>query len=187
MTMIRVQTATRIGLKMASESGNGTTHSSPDRPDGFGAVTPIIYLSGAAAALEFYTNAFGAEEIKRVPGPGGTITHAELRIGDCTIVVVDQLAGSGRAQEGQVLSPRIELLIYTDDVDRSFRRAVDAGARVIMPLTNVFWGDRYGRVMDPFGQVWSLAKRVEHLTVEQVVERARNWVPEEPDLVAAEP
>jgi uncharacterized glyoxalase superfamily protein PhnB len=149
-------------------------------------VTPIIYLSGAAAALEFYEQAFGARELKRVPGPGGTVAHAEIGIGDSTIVVVDQLAGSGRAKEGEVLSPRIELLIYTEDVDRMFRRAVEAGARVTMPLTNVFWGDRYGRVLDPFGQVWSLATRIEHLTIEEVLARSRGWVPAEPDLVPAE-
>jgi len=162
------------------------TRSSPARPDGFAAVTPIIYLSGAAAAIEYYEQAFGAFEVKRVPGPGGMVSHSELRIGDSTVVVVDQLAGSGRSKDGEVLSPRVELLIYTEDVDRLFRRAVEVGARVIMPPTNVFWGDRYGRLMDPFGQVWSLATRVEHLTVEEVLARSRRWVPGEPDLVPAE-
>jgi len=171
---------------MANESPHGVAHSSPGFPHGFGSVTPIIYLSGAAAAIEFYERAFGARELKRVPGPGDTVAHAEISIGDCAVVVVDQLAGSGRSGHGEVLSPRIELLIYTDDVDRMFRRAVESGARVTMPLTNVFWGDRYGRVMDPFGQVWSLATRIEHLTVEQVLARSRSWVPAEPEFVAAD-
>jgi PhnB protein len=170
----------------ASESANGVAHASPGFPDGFRSVTPIIYLSGAAAAIDFYVHTFGARELKRVPGPGNTVAHAEIAIGDCTIVVVDQLAGSGHAGNGVVLSPRIELLLYTDDVDRMFGRAVDAGARVTMPLTNVFWGDRYGRVMDPFGQVWSLATRLEHLSVEEILARSRSWVPAEPEFVPAD-
>jgi uncharacterized glyoxalase superfamily protein PhnB len=100
------------------------------------------------------------------------VAHSEIRIGGSTIVIVDQLAGSGHPGPRDGRSPRIELAFYTDDVDAWFARAVAAGATIAMPVTDVFWGDRYGKVMDPFGQIWALATRREHLTPEQVLARS---------------
>lgn len=143
------------------------------RPEGYGSVTPVIYLEGAEAAIDYYRLTFGARELKRVPGVNGSIAHAEIQIGDCVIVLVDQLAGSGtgRAATG-ALSPRVELAFYCEDADTVFERAISLGATVTLPIGDVFWGDRYGKVMDPFGQVWAIATRKLALTVDQVVERA---------------
>jgi len=145
------------------ESGAGV-------PPGFRTVTPMIFLMDAAAAIDFYRVAFGAEETKRVPGPGNTLAHAEIRIGDCVVVLVDQLAGSGHRNTG-ASSPRVELVLYTGNADLLFQRALDAGATMVMPMSDVFWGDRYGKVLDPFGQVWALATRRQNLTVDEVVAR----------------
>jgi uncharacterized glyoxalase superfamily protein PhnB len=144
------------------------------RPAGHGTVTAVIYLQNAAAALDYYRLAFGAVELKRVPGVYGTIAHAEMRIGDTVVVVVDQLAGSGGGRAGTgAVSPRVELALYSEDADAVYERAIELGATVTLPIGDVFWGDRYGKVMDPFGQVWALGTRKELLTVDQVVERAR--------------
>jgi len=142
------------------------------RPAGHGTVTAVIYLKNAAAAIDYYRLVFGAVELKRVPGVNGTIAHAEIRIGDSVVVLVDQLAGSGtgRAATG-ALSPRIELALYSEDADALYERAIDLGATVTLPISDVFWGDRYGKVMDPFGQVWALGTRKVLLTVEEVVQR----------------
>lgn len=143
------------------------------RPEGYGSVTPVIYLEGAEAAIDYYRLAFGAVELKRVPGVNGSIAHAEIRIGDCVIVIVDQLAGSGKGRAATgALSPRVELAFYSEDADTVFERAISLGATVTLPIGDVFWGDRYGKVMDPFGQVWAIATRRVALTVDQVVERA---------------
>lgn len=146
-------------------------------PAGYATVTPVIYLRNAAAAIDYYRLAFGAVEEKRVPGVNGTIAHAEIRIGDCLVVLVDELAGSGGMPSGTgALSPRIEFTIYSADADVIYERAIELGATVTLPISDVFWGDRYGKVMDPFGQVWALATRKVELSVDEVVERARNGV-----------
>jgi PhnB protein len=146
-------------------------------PAGHGSVTAVIHLQNAAAAIDYYSRVFGALELKRVPGVNGTIAHAEVRIGDTVVVLVDELAGSGsgRAATG-ALSPRVELALYSEDADALFDRAIASGATVTLPMSDVFWGDRYGKVMDPFGQVWALGTRKVVLTVEEVVDRCRGTV-----------
>lgn len=170
----------RIGSGPCSANGRGTfeevilNEMRAGRPAGHGTVTAVIHLRNAAAAIDYYRLAFGAVELKRVPGPGDSIAHAEVRIGDTVVVVVDELAGSGtgRASTG-ALSPRVELALYTEDADALYERSIELGATVTLPISDVFWGDRYGKVMDPFGQVWALGTRKETLTVDEVVERAR--------------
>jgi PhnB protein len=146
----------------------------PGVPSGFGTVTPVIHMQNTAAAIDYYRLAFGAVELKRVPGVDGTIAHAEVLIGDSVVVLVDQLAGSGtgRAATG-ALSPRVELALYSEDADALYTRALELGATVTLPISDVFWGDRYGKVMDPFGQVWVLGTRKVAMTVDEVVERSR--------------
>jgi PhnB protein len=156
----------------AEVSGNGSGETrSTCRPAGYGSVTPIVYLKNANDAIDFYERVFGAREFRRVPGPAGTVGHAEIRFGDTTVVFVDHLPGSGRVGASGC-SPHVEFAVYCDDVDALFERALEAGASVAMPLTNVFWGDRYCKILDPFGLIWALATRREHLSPEQVVARA---------------
>ena len=139
-------------------------------PAGFGSVTPIVYLTDTSAAIDFYRIVFGATELKRVPGRDGRIAHAEIRIGESVLILVDQLVGSGRIGTGAP-SPRVELAHYSEDADGLFARATDLGSTVLLPMTDVFWGDRYGKVMDPFGLVWAIATRKASLTIEELQQR----------------
>jgi len=131
-------------------------------PKGYHTITPQLSLDGAAAAIDFYKRAFGAEVIDQAPDPSGKkIWHASLRIGDSMLMVNDVFPemGAGASQSS--------LWLYVTDVDASFKRAVDAGAKATMPPTDMFWGDRFASVSDPFGQRWSIATRVKEMTPEQ--------------------
>ncbi len=142
-------------------------------PEGYHSVTPYLGIDGAAAAIEFYKQAFGAIELFRLVAPGGEIGHAEIRIGNSPIMLADGCA------EGPFRSPRalggssIGLHVYVDDVDALFARAVAAGAKVVRPLQDQFYGDRTGTLEDPYGHVWFLATHKEDLTPEEIDRRAQ--------------
>ena len=131
-------------------------------PEGLRTVTPQLTIDGCAEAIEFYKNAFGAVEQSRAIDPSGKkVWHAQIRIGDSAIFVNDAFP-----EMGPVPGP-VSLWIYTDNVDAAFKRAVDAGAQVKMPLADMFWGDRMGTLTDPYGHVWSLASHVEDVSAEE--------------------
>jgi uncharacterized glyoxalase superfamily protein PhnB len=128
-------------------------------PSGYHTITPHLSLEGAAAAIDFYKRAFGAEEIDRAPDPSGQkIWHAALRIGDSMIFVNDVFPDMGGAQS------QSSMWLYVPDVDASFKRAVDAGAKPAMPPADMFWGDRMAQVADSFGQKWTIATRAKNMT-----------------------
>jgi uncharacterized glyoxalase superfamily protein PhnB len=132
-------------------------------PPGYRTITPQLSLEGADAAIAFYQQAFGAEVQERAPDPTGTtIWHAALRIGDSVFFVNDVFPDMGGIES------RSTLWLYVPDVDASFKRAVDAGAKVSMPLADMFWGDRLGQVVDPFGQKWNLATRKKEVGAEEL-------------------
>jgi PhnB protein len=150
-----------------------------------GILTPHLVVRDAAQAAEFYQRAFGAVELYRSPLPGGMGLHIHLRIGETLVMVTSETPpdSSDEIYDQVVLrSPEslggttmlIELIV--DDVDTSYRRAVDAGATPVLPVSDCFWGDRYGWVADPFGHLWALATIVEYLTPEQVEERIREMM-----------
>lgn len=147
-------------------------------PQGMHTVTPHLVIKGAEKAIEFYQNAFGAELKGGVfKGPDGKVMHAELKIGDSTIMLADELPGTGDTLSPQTLGgTTITLNVYTDNVDQLFDRAVKAGARVTMPLANQFWGDRYGHVKDPFGHSWALGQHVEDVAPAEMERRAKEAV-----------
>ena len=147
----------------------------PAIPEGFHTVTPHIVLRNAAQAIDFYKQAFGAEELGRHLTPDGKIMHAAIRIGDSLIMMNDEFPAMGSVSAETLGGTNVILHIQTEDVDSLFDRAVKAGAKATMPLANQFWGDRYGQVVDPFGQRWSLATRVEQLTPQEVEERAKTF------------
>jgi PhnB protein len=128
----------------------------------------------ASNAIALYKTVFGAEEIMRMPGPGGTIAHAELRIGDSVIFLNDEMPGMAVAPSGSGPAS-IFLFLYTDNVDEVFNRAVDEGCQVEMPLANMFWGDRYGKLTDPFGHHWGLAQHVEDVSPDEMERRSAEW------------
>ena len=143
-------------------------------PDGYHSITPHIVVKGAADAMTFYAKAFGAEELTRMPGPGGLIMHAEMRIGDSVVMFSDEMEGGGSSPL-TLGGSHGTLMLYTADVDAALQRAVDAGAVVETPVMDMFWGDRYGRVKDPFGYIWALATHVEDVSPEEVGRRAEAW------------
>jgi PhnB protein len=143
-------------------------------PPGYHTVTPYLTVRDGARALDFYTRAFGAAELMRMPGPGGTLMHAEFRIGNSIVMLSDEIPGVSSCKAPTSLGgTTVQLSVYLPDVDAAFKRAVDAGCKVLMPLTDMFWGDRYGKLEDPFGNQWGLATHKEDLTPEEIGRRAR--------------
>jgi uncharacterized glyoxalase superfamily protein PhnB len=146
-------------------------------PAGFHTLTPSMVLKDARKAIDFYKRAFGAEEIDVMSGPDGRVMHAELRIGTSILMMGEENPAWPQFKSAETLgaSP-ISLHLYVPDVDAAFRRAIDAGATVEMPIQDMFWGDRYGKVRDPFGYLWGLATRVRDLTKEEVDRAGREWM-----------
>lgn len=143
-------------------------------PEGFSTITPHMVIRNASDAIEFYKKAFGAEEIMRMPGPdGNSIMHAEIKIGNSMIMIVDE-----RPDMTKVVSPQklggstVGLTIYCEDADALFQRAIDAGATEMMKPMDMFWGDRYSKVVDPFGHVWEVCTHIEDVSPEECGKRA---------------
>ena len=142
-------------------------------PEGFHTVTPHLTMKNAGEAIEFYRKAFGAEEIARMPGPGGSVMHAEIRIGDSPIMLNDEFPEHGARGPKTIGGTPVSIHLYVNDVDALFDRAVKAGAKVTMPIADMFWGDRFGKLEDPFGHQWSIATHKEDVTPEECKERAK--------------
>ena len=142
-------------------------------PQGYHTVTPALTCRDAAKAIDFYKKAFGAEELMRMPSPDGSkVSHAEIKIGDSVVFVSDEFPGMSAAPS-PTTTPSYNLFLYVENVDSVFNRAVSAGARVDMPIQDMFWGDRYGVVMDPYGFKWSMATHIKDLSPEEM-KRARD-------------
>ena len=143
-------------------------------PDGYHSVTPYLSIKGAAAALEFYKRAFGAEEIYRLAMPDGRIGHAEIQIGNSRIMMADEMPEMPDAIAKSPTSlggTTSGLCIYVGDVDARFQRAVDAGATVKRPVKDQFYGDRSGTVEDPFGHLWTISTHTEDVSMEEIGRR----------------
>jgi len=140
-------------------------------PENLHTLTPQLTCKGAAQAIEFYKKVFGAQEMMRFAGPGGSIMHASIRIGDSTMFLNDEFPEMGNISPTTLGNTSVTLTIYTEDSDAMFKRAVDAGAQVKMPLDNQFWGDRYGEVQDPFGHRWAIATHIEDLSPDELKKR----------------
>ncbi len=140
-------------------------------PDGYHTATPYLTLQNASAAIDFYKRAFGAKELCRMLGPGGKIMHAEITIGDSHIMLTDE-SGANEIKSPQTLKGTASaLFLYVEDVDAAFRQALKAGAKETQSLENMFWGDRFGKLTDPFGHRWLLASRVEEVSPAEIEER----------------
>ncbi len=139
-------------------------------PEGYHSITPYLVCKGAAKAIDYYTKVFGAQETVRMPGPEGRIMHAEIKIGDSMVMLSDENpergavapSGKGRSQS---------LMLYTENVDSLFKRAIDFGAKSIQEPTDMFWGDRMGNLEDPFGHQWAIATHKEDVTPEEMEKR----------------
>ena len=143
-------------------------------PAGYHSVTPSLTFKDSKKAIEFYQKAFGAEVLDTFPNlNGGGLMHATIQIGDSIMMMGDEMPGQGSCKSAETVggSP-ITLFLYASDVDSSFKRAVDAGAEVAMPVSDMFWGDRAGSIKDPFGYCWMIATHKQDLTMEQMREGA---------------
>jgi len=132
------------------------------KPEGYHTVTPVVVVAGAAKLIDFAKQAFGAEELMRVAGPGGALMHAEIRIGDSIVMLSDPMRGE---------SMTAALYLYVDNPDALFKRAVAAGATSDMEPTDMFWGDRMGALKDPFGNHWTVATHKEDVSPEEMTKR----------------
>ena len=142
-------------------------------PDGVHTITPHLVCAGAADAIEFYKKAFNAIEIHRMPGPGGKLMHGAVRIGDSMVMLADEFPEWGSKGPKILGGTPVTVHMYVDDVDAVFAQAVAAGATPAMPVADMFWGDRYGMLIDPFGHSWSVATHIKDMTDEEMQEAAK--------------
>jgi PhnB protein len=137
-------------------------------PEGMHTVTPHLICAGASNAIEFYKKAFGAAELSRMPGPDGKIMHASIRIGDSVIMLNEEMPDWGSLGPKSLKGSPVTIHLYVENADAAFDRAVNAGAKVTMPLDDMFWGDRYGKVEDPFGHHWSIGTHVRDVSPDEM-------------------
>jgi PhnB protein len=140
-------------------------------PEGYHTATPYLIVSEGMRALEFYKEAFGAEELMRLPGPGGKLMHGEIRIGDSPIMLADEFPEIGARSPKSYGGSPVSLMLYVEDVDAMFARAIAAGAVEVRPVQNQFYGDRSGTLTDPFGHQWTLSTHVEDVSPEEMERR----------------
>jgi len=142
-------------------------------PEGYHTATPYLAVDDAAAAIDYYKKAFGANERLRMEGPGGKIGHAEIEIGDSLVMLSDPFPQSSAKAPAELGGTTAGVHLYVEDVDAVVRKAVDAGATVTMEVADQFWGDRFGSITDPFGHLWSIATHVEDVPPEEMAERGK--------------
>ncbi len=147
-------------------------------PEGYRGLIPTLAVDDAAGAIDFYTRAFGATERMRMPGPDGRIAHAELELGGGLIMLADQYPQTTATPPPELGGHSGGVMFYVDDVDALVERAVAAGATITMPLENQFWGDRFGKLADPFGHEWSVATHVEEVSPDEMERRGREAMAE---------
>ena len=145
-------------------------------PDGSHSITPGLVVRGARKAIEYYKSVFGAKELSVMAGPDGKVMHAELQIGDSKFYIGDENPAWGAIAPQTLGGSPVSLNIYTEDCDATFNRAVAAGAKPMMPLSDMFWGDRYGKVTDPFGHNWGISTHKEDVSDQEIEKRAREWM-----------
>jgi PhnB protein len=139
-------------------------------PDGMHSLTPLLVCAGAADAIAFYKKAFNAIEETRLPGPEGKLMHAAVRIGDSLLMLMDEFAECGGLGPKSLKGSPVTVHLQVEDVDAVFKQAVAAGAKITMPLADMFWGDRYGQLEDPFGHHWSVATHIKDLSPQEIQE-----------------
>ena len=141
-------------------------------PDGYHSVTPYIIVDGAARAIEFYKQAFGATEVFRMDGTDGRVGHAEIKVGDSHIMLADEHPEMGARSPQSLGGSPVSLMLYVEDVDATVGRAVEAGAKLKRPVADQFYGDRTGGIEDPFGHAWYVATHIEDVPHEELQKRA---------------
>jgi PhnB protein len=141
-------------------------------PEGYHTITSYLIVTGAASAIEFYKHAFGAKEVMRIPHPDGRIGHAELQVGDSRLILADEFPEIGARSPMSLGGTPVSILLYVEDVDAVTTRALAAGAKLLRPVRDQFYGDRTGTLSDPFGHQWTIATHKEDLSLEEIKRRA---------------
>ena len=144
-------------------------------PPKYGSITPALVIRGAADAIDFYRRAFGAKELMRTPGPGGKLMHAEIKIGDSIVMLNDEFPEMGAKSPQALGGTPASIMLYVKDCDAVHRAAVAAGARSLQEPQDMFWGDRYSRLEDPFGHQWGIGTAKEKLTRREIDRRMQAW------------
>lgn len=147
-------------------------------PEGYEGATPYLIIKGAASALDFYKKAFGATELMRMPAPGGTVGHAEIRIGKAILMLADEFPQMNCKSPQTYGGSPVSIMLYVPDVDTFVNRAVSAGATLVRPVKNQFYGDRSGSLEDPFGHQWHIATHVEDVPPDEMAKRAASAMKE---------
>ena len=145
-------------------------------PKGYEGATPYLIIKGAAKALDFYKKGFGATEIMRIPPSGGTVGHAEIKIGEAIIMLADEFHALNHRSPQALGGTPVSIMVYVPDVDTFVKRAVAAGAKVLTPVENKFYGDRAGSLEDPFGHQWHFATHVEDVPPDEMAKRAESFM-----------
>ena len=143
-------------------------------PDGFTTVTPSLVFKDCNKAIDFYKKALGAQELMRMPGPDGKMMHAEIKVGNSHVMMNDEIMGS-KSAETLGASP-VTFYLYVEDADSSFKKAIAAGCKEIMPVADMFWGDRMGAVSDPYGYKWNFSTHVKDMTPEEMKRGQDEWL-----------
>ena len=154
-------------------------------PEGYHSVTPYITVSDAAAAIDFYQRAFGAEERVRMPGPSGSIMHAELAIGDSLVMLSDPFPQASTTPPKELGGTTVSIFAYVEDIDAVYKQAIDAGASSLMEPDDMFWGDRFGSVSDPFGHSWTIATHVEDVSPEEMEKRSEAFAAQMAEMASS--
>jgi PhnB protein len=168
---VRTDTDLEVGIGWFSIGENMPTKVKPI-PAGYHTVTPYLTLNDCARAIEFYKRAFQAQEVARMDGPGGKIGHAELKIGDSMIMLADEMPGGQRSPQA-LGGTTCGVFLYVPDVDATFKQATEAGAKADMPPQDMFWGDRFGKLTDPFGHSWAVATHKEDIAPAEMKNRSQ--------------
>jgi len=142
-------------------------------PSGYHTITPHLVFRNSASAMEYYKKAFGAKELSRMPMPGGGVAHAEMQIGDSRLMLADEMPQMGATAPETVGGSPVHIFLYVKNVDQVFGQAVSAGGTATMPPMDMFWGDRYAKLTDPFGHKWSLATHIEDMSPKEMARRGQ--------------
>jgi PhnB protein len=140
-------------------------------PDGYHTATPYLIVNDCSAAINFYQKALGAKEMFRFPGPGGKIAHCEIQVGDSRIMLADESQEWGTYSPSTLQGTAASVFLYVQDADASYRKFIEAGGKEVVPLEDMFWGDRLGKVADPFGHEWQIATHKEDLSSAEMEKR----------------